>query len=56
MTTTDSVRKFNALTERQKEVLRLVCKGLEYKDIGERLFLSKETIKSHMGNIYKHWS
>ena len=53
MTTTDPIRKLNTLTERQKEVLRLRCEDLEYKDIGAKLVLTVGAIKSHMGNIYR---
>jgi len=53
MATTDHVRKFNTLTERQKDVLRLFCKGIKYKKIGEELFISEDTIKTHVGNIYQ---
>ena len=53
MATTDHIRMFNALTNRHKEVLRLRCKGLAYKEIGEKLFISTNTVKSHMGKIYE---
>ncbi len=53
MATTDPVSKFNTLTDRHKEVLRLVCKGTPYKKIGEKLFIGENTVKTHMGNIYE---
>ncbi len=37
------------LTPREREVLRLVADGLSNKGIGERLFLSPQTIRSHIG-------
>jgi DNA-binding NarL/FixJ family response regulator len=40
------------LSTREKEVLQLVAEGLQYKEVAERLFLSTETIKKHMKNIY----
>ncbi len=39
------------LTPRQFEVLGLVAQGLTYKEIGETLSLSENTVKYHMGNI-----
>ena len=42
----------NDLTERQKEVLALLAKGLQYKEIAVKLFISEETVKSHCHNIY----
>ncbi len=42
------------LTERQKEVLRLVAAGLTYKEVGARLSLSEVTIRYHMSEIMGH--
>jgi len=38
------------LTDREREVMTLVASGLQSGDIAERLFLSPETIKSHVHN------
>ncbi|MET0306016.1 MAG: LuxR C-terminal-related transcriptional regulator [Solirubrobacterales bacterium] len=38
------------LTEREREVMTLVASGLQSGDIAERLFLSPETVKSHVHN------
>lgn len=38
------------LTDREREVMTLVASGLQGADIAERLFLSPETIKSHVQN------
>ena len=39
------------LTEREMQVLRLVAKGLNNKEIGEDLFISDNTVKNHVRNI-----
>ncbi|MCW2887793.1 MAG: hypothetical protein QOE54_6943 [Streptosporangiaceae bacterium] len=38
------------LTERETEVLRLVAKGLGYKQIAQRLVLSHRTVQNHVQN------
>lgn len=38
------------LTEREREVMTLVASGHQSGDIAERLFLSPETVKSHVNN------
>ena len=40
-----------ALTEREREVLRLVADGNRNRDIAERLFISEETVKAHVKHI-----
>jgi DNA-binding NarL/FixJ family response regulator len=39
-----------SLTDRETEVLRLVAKGLSYKQIAERLVLSHRTVQNHVQN------
>ena len=41
------------LTEREKEILQLLMKGLAYKEIAGRIFISQETLNSHIKNIYR---
>jgi two-component system NarL family response regulator len=36
---------------RQWEVLRLVARGLTYKEVGLELYLTEQAIKYHMGQI-----
>ena len=42
-----------SLTKREKEILTLVAKGYQNKEIGERLFISNGTIKTHRLHINK---
>lgn len=40
------------LSQREKEVLTLLSEGNSYDIIGEKLFISRNTIKFHLKNIY----
>lgn len=40
------------LTPRETEVLELLSKGKSYTNIAEELFVDKETIRTHIKNIY----
>jgi len=42
---------FDDLSKRELEVLRLIAEGLSNAAIGEALFISEKTVKSHVGNI-----
>lgn len=39
------------LTEREREVLRLVAQALSNAEIGERLFIGEATVKTHVSNV-----
>lgn len=39
------------LSEREKEILLLVCKGLSNQEIADTLFISKRTVDKHRANI-----
>jgi DNA-binding NarL/FixJ family response regulator len=45
--------KESLLSDKEKEVVIGLVDGLSYKQIGERLFISFETVRSHIKNIYK---
>ena len=40
-------------TEREREVLFLLLKGLNNKEISKKLFISNHTTKAHVASIYK---
>jgi DNA-binding NarL/FixJ family response regulator len=39
------------LTRREKEVLQLICDGLNNKEIADRLFISERTVVGHKSNL-----
>lgn len=41
------------LSLRENEILELLSKGLRYKEIADTLFLSTETVRTHIRNIYE---
>ena len=47
--TTDTV----ALSQREKEILKHLVDGYDYKSAGEKLFISPNTVRTHITNIYK---
>jgi len=48
----DGLARDSGLSEREKEIIRLVASGLDNREIGKRLFISPKTVKNHMTNIY----
>lgn len=42
-----------SLTNREKEIVFLILKGLSYLEISDKLYISFETVKTHINNIYK---
>ena len=41
------------LTNREIEVLRMLAKGVSNQEIAKSLFISPETVKRHLSNIYR---
>lgn len=46
-----AARGIDQLTEREREILTLVARGLNNDQIGERLFISPATVKTHLARI-----
>ncbi|MCA9951415.1 MAG: response regulator transcription factor [Anaerolineales bacterium] len=51
MTTKQQYDPFNDLTERERDILKLVAEGLTNREIGDRLHLAEKTIKHYMSNV-----
>lgn len=47
------IKGFNELTEREKEILELLSQGFLYKEIADQKCISIDTVKKHVGNIYR---
>jgi DNA-binding NarL/FixJ family response regulator len=43
----------NAISKKEREVIELLAKGFLYKEIGDKLSISLNTVKQHLHNIYK---
>jgi DNA-binding CsgD family transcriptional regulator len=41
----------SVLTERELEVVRLIARGKTNREVGEKLYISEETVKSHVRHI-----
>jgi len=48
-----SSEEMKNLTKREEEILAFLAKGFKYREIGEKLFIGTETVRSHLRNIYE---
>ncbi|WP_167607749.1 response regulator transcription factor [Maribellus sediminis] len=46
-------QQFEKFTLREKEILDLICKGLNNEQIAERIHLSPKTIEKHKSNLFQ---
>lgn len=51
-TRTDTTPEIDSLSEREREILQLVAKGLNNRQISEQLFLSEGTVRNYVSNIF----
>jgi DNA-binding NarL/FixJ family response regulator len=49
----DNIDSSDILTNREKEILKALAKGLRYKEIASDMNISIETVRSHARNIYE---
>ena len=49
----NSSKEMIGLTQREQEILSHLAKGYRYKEIAEALFISVETVRTHLRNIYE---
>ncbi|WP_336962644.1 response regulator transcription factor [Chryseobacterium contaminans] len=47
------IKGFDELTKREQEILELLSQGFLYKEIADQKCISMDTVKKHVGNIYK---
>ena len=45
--------KLDVLTKRENEILELLSRGLMYKEIAAKIFLSPDTVRKHVYHIYE---
>jgi DNA-binding NarL/FixJ family response regulator len=50
---TATSRTINILSNRENEILELLARGMLYKEIAARLFISQETVRKHVYHIYE---
>jgi two-component system, NarL family, response regulator DevR len=43
--------EFAHLTEREKEILRLIAEGMTNRQIGQRLFIAEKTVKNYVSSL-----
>ena len=44
-------RHFDELTKREREILQVMARGLGNSEIGDKLFISEQTVRNHITNI-----
>ena len=49
----DAGRSLDELTDREREILRLLATGLSNAELAEHLFLSETTVKTHVSSILR---
>lgn len=47
-----AVQKVNNMTEREKQVIELICKGMKNKGIAETLFITETTVRHHLSSVF----
>lgn len=50
---TSSDESLNSLSLRENELLGLLAQGFRYKEIAEKMFISMDTVRSHIRRVYE---
>ncbi|NIL61648.1 response regulator transcription factor [Salinispora arenicola] len=45
--------ELDQLTNREREVLRLLARGYAYKEIAKELYISIKTVETHVSNVLR---
>ena len=46
------VRGRSPLSQREREIVSLVAQGFKNKEMAEKMFISEQTVKNHLHNIF----
>lgn len=47
-----AVQKANGMTDREREVVELICRGMKNKGIAEKLFIAETTVRHHLTSVF----
>jgi DNA-binding NarL/FixJ family response regulator len=47
-----AVQKVSEMTDREKQVIALICKGMKNKGIAEQLFITETTVRHHLTSVF----
>lgn len=50
---TDNNSELLKLSQREQEIIDLLAQGFRYKEIADKLYLSTETVRTHIRNMYE---
>ena len=52
---TNTAAALVTLTRREKQIIRLVARGLSNKSVAQMLVISDSTVEFHLRRIYRKW-
>ena len=47
-----AMRERSPLSQREREIVALVAQGFKNKEMAEKMFISEQTVKNHLHNIF----
>jgi DNA-binding NarL/FixJ family response regulator len=51
-TSSSRERERSLLSQREREIVALVAQGFKNKEMAEKMFISEQTVKNHLHNIF----